>query len=277
MRPSTDAWIAAAAAGAIAVLLAVSDAKLFEEAPESPLYRQTLEKAYDRFRESDAVVPAGGGAPAASAPASPAPSAQAHDHDGPHFLEGNRLAAEGRREEALAQLHAALAEHPGCPLALHRIGDILLEMGRPADSLSHYRGVLESKPDYFCVFEHMADAHLALGEAAEAEAMDARAVEGYLRQAAQGGSAGAGGRRSLARLYLRRGRSLPEAVSLAEGLAAEDPPDASHLDLLARCYEASGRPADALAAVERILALAPGLAPSYEAYRARLRAAAGKR
>lgn len=287
MKTTANAVIGGGVALALAAGLAVSDARLFEDAPLSPLYEKTLKSAYDRFREDDARVPAGqGAAPRQAAPEGGAGNpaldvaalqaqlgrgqggaAQYHDHNGPRFRKGNELAAAGRHEEALAEFREALKEHHNCSLANHRIGDVLKAMGRHEEAVAAYGEVLKAEPNYICVYEHLGDLFAAREQAETAEQMYQQAVAGYGRQIASGGAGAAGARYGLARFYVEHNREIPRAVALAEEAVAATPTEAAYLDLLARCYELAGRVPDAVAVVDRLIPLSPDQADHYRRYR----------
>ncbi len=274
---------------AVAAGLFMSDAALFEDAPMSPLYKSTLDKAYDRFREDDARVPAGHGAAPRAAPPEAAAQpgldvaglqaqlarghgghGQYHDHNGPRFQKGNELAAAGRHEEALAEFREALKEHHNCTLANHRIADILKATGRFEEAIAVYGQVLATEPNYTCVYEHLGDIFVSQGQPETAEKMFQQAISGYTRQIGQGGPGAVGARFALARFYVEHDREIPQALALAEAASGEAPQESAYLDLLARCYQLTGRIPEAVATVDRIIALKPEHADHYRAFREQL-------
>ncbi len=288
MKLTVNAVLGGGIALALAVGFCVSDARLFEDAPISPLYQSTLDSAFNRFREAEARVPAGQGTapqstPLAEAAENPtidvaalqeqlargrASAPRYHDHQGPRFVKGSELAATGRYDEALAEFREALKEHPNCTLANHRIGDVLKSMGRFEEAIAAYGEVLKAEPNYICVYEHLGDIFASQDQPETAEKMFQQVVAGYTRQIGSGGAqAAAGARFSLARFYLEHNREIPQALTLAEAAAAEAPDEVSTLDLLTRCYQLSGRIPDAVATVDRIIALKPDNAEHYQKFR----------
>lgn len=289
MGTTANAIVGGGVALVVVVGLFVSDAALFEDAPMSPLYKSTLDKAYDRFREDDARVPAGHGAP----PRAPLPeaaaqpgldvaglqaqmargragAAQYHDHNGPRFKTGNDLAAAGRHEEALVEFREALKEHHNCTLANHRIADILKTMGRFEEAIAAYGEVLKAEPNYTCVYEHLGDIFVSENQPETAEKMFQQAIAGYTRQVGGGGAGAVGAKFALARFYVEHGRELPQALALAEAASGEAPQEAAYLDLLARCYQLSGRIPEAVATVDQLITLKPEHADHYRTFREQL-------
>lgn len=76
-----------------------------------------------------------------------------------HAFHGSALVNEGRLDEALAELEAAVRLKPDHVLAHMRIGELLQRAGRPVEAAERYRLVLRLRPD-------LADGHYALGQLA---------------------------------------------------------------------------------------------------------------
>jgi tetratricopeptide (TPR) repeat protein len=76
-----------------------------------------------------------------------------------HAFHGSALVNEGRLDEAMAELEAAVRLKPDHVLAHMRIGELLQRAGRPLEAAARYRLVLRLRPE-------LADGHYALGQLA---------------------------------------------------------------------------------------------------------------
>jgi len=95
--------------------------------------------------------------------------------------------AEGRREEALTTMRAAAdlddatEKHPVTPGAIlparEQLGELLLEMGRPADALVEYEGALRRAPNRFAGLYGAARAARLAGDPAKAQLHYGRLVD----------------------------------------------------------------------------------------------------
>ena len=85
-----------------------------------------------------------------------------------HSELGRVLAEDGRTEEALPHLEAALALEPTRPEAHSHLGFALLKAGRVSEALPHFRRALELSPENPLVRHNLAMALLAAGEREEA-------------------------------------------------------------------------------------------------------------
>ncbi len=160
--------------------------------------------------------------------------------------EGWRLAGIGKTREAIDHLAAVVAGSPGMTEAWIKLAELRAELGRDDDAAASYRQAIERSP------VPLPDAAVALGHVElrrkrldEAEAL-ARAALGTLPLKA---------RVLLARVALARG-DLAMAEREAREAAAEREPQPSALLALAEVKIKSGRPAEALADVERAAARA---------------------
>jgi predicted TPR repeat methyltransferase len=79
------------------------------------------------------------------------------------LADGNRLAAAGRLEEALAAYRTALAHAPDNPEIRSNLGNVLLGLGRTEEALATYREVLAVGFDHPLVYYNMGTALRALG------------------------------------------------------------------------------------------------------------------
>ncbi len=82
--------------------------------------------------------------------------------------EGDRLAAAGRLEEALAAYQAALTQTPDNPEVRSNLGNVLLGLGRTGEALAAYQAVLAMGFDHPLVCYNMGTALRALGRPEEA-------------------------------------------------------------------------------------------------------------
>ena len=85
-----------------------------------------------------------------------------------HSELGRVLAEDGRTDEALPHLEAALALEPTRPEAHSHLGFALLKAGRVSEALPHFRRALELSPENPLVRHNLAMALLAAGEREEA-------------------------------------------------------------------------------------------------------------
>lgn len=157
----------------------------------------------------------------------------------------------GDGQAALACYDAALARNPACLPALTNRGAALLAAGRPEEAVANYDAALRLAPDH-------AKAHYNRANAAKELGLFEEALAGYDRAVALVPDyAYALTARGILRAEAGQMRRA-EADARAGLLAAPDLPQA--LDLLARCLLArAADPAEALALVERSLALDEGL------------------
>jgi Flp pilus assembly protein TadD len=97
-----------------------------------------------------------------------------------HFVALNRLAIlalqQGRHEEALHRVEAALRVDPNAERALMNKGTILLGLGRHDDALATYRQVLLRNPDAPDAHFNIGNALMAVGKPAEAAISFSRVV-----------------------------------------------------------------------------------------------------
>ncbi len=151
--------------------------------------------------------------------------------------EGYRLAAERRPERAAAVLAAITRENPALVEAWIKLGDVLLEAGRPAEAAGAYDEALRRTPVLLPdVALSLGLARLRSGDAAGALAQADRAAPQLPQRADE----------LRARVALSRG-AAGEAEALAR--AAVGPHPSSRL-LLAEVLVRRGRPAEALAELE---------------------------
>lgn len=294
----------------VIALLAVADARMFEDAENSKLYESTLKEAFNRFKESDRQVPAGGRAGvdpgaealglAAANPAAasgqpnaarmqqlrqlmaqqrsgtPNNAAQAahrqaqHDDGGTHMKQGNQLLMNKQYDRAIVEFQLALKENPNRPLAQHHIGDALRFQGKHEEAIKAYEAVLKISPTYYCCYTHIGDIYTQMKKPDKAEEAFAKCVEGYRKQIKEGGPQGTISKYHLARFFMDHDRHKNEALTLAEQVAAESPNQPVYLHLLAQCYEAAGRKKDALNAIDKAIQLNPNTPELYQYYRQRL-------
>jgi len=211
--------------------------------------------------------PAAGQAPAGTqgvgGQATAPPEASEHIHQGSHLF------AQGKFDEALAAFRKELAANPQSAVGHHRVADVLRAQGELDAAVAAYRQVLAIQPDYHCVYVHLGEIVQQQGKASEAEPLFAKAVEGYKQQIGAGGPSATVARYHLAKFYLDQKRNLEQAVTLVEQAASASQESIYH-HLLAQCYDAVGRQADAIKAIDTAIANGGASAPIYEAFKKQL-------
>ena len=192
---------------------------------------------------------------------------------------GAALAHNGRPQEAVPYLERALAIDPYAEYALENLGLIRLEEGRSSEAVALLSRRLERRPDDGISHLNLAKALLATGDSARALAALEEAVrllpdnglaharlglvladQGRLEEAAAHGERGAAldpdnpaVRLAAGRIELRRG--MPESAGRHYQVALERDPGELEATLgLAIALERSGRPGEAIAAFERVVA-----------------------
>lgn len=160
--------------------------------------------------------------------------------------EGWRLAGLGKTREAIAHLAEVVAGSPGMTEAWIKLAELQAEIGQDGDAAASYRRAMEGSP------VPLPDAAVALGHVElrrkrldEAEALGRGALATLPLKA----------RILLARVALARG-DLAAAEREARDAAAGREPQPSALLALAEVRIKAGRPAEALADVERAAARA---------------------
>lgn len=169
-----------------------------------------------------------------------------------HYNLGMVLRAMNRPDEAIAQLNAALQLRPGFALAHGNLGELLENRQDLAGAIEHYRVAVQADPSY-------AEAYASLGRVlwVRQRYADSLAVlrEGYAKVPQSVKVAG-----NLAWLLstcpddsIRNGA---EAVEIVERVCRKETcQDPAMLDVLAAAYAESGRFADAMATMDRVLDL----------------------
>jgi len=112
---------------------------------------------------------------------------------GPHITEdydyaaemyscaGYQLSLEGRQDEAIENLEAALSVSPGYMPAHRILGCVLHEQGKNAEALLHFEEVLRDDPDAYVVHYYMGVALLNHGMVEEGAEHLRKAAEGARR------------------------------------------------------------------------------------------------
>lgn len=193
-----------------------------------------------------------------------AASQHAHDDGGPHTLKGNELIRTGNHAEAIKEFQLAVQENPQRIQARHSLGDSLKAIGRFDEAIAAYQEVLKQNPQYYCCYTHMGDIEKTRNNAAAAEQMYAKAIEGYKAQIQSGGAAAPSGKFQLAKLYFDLDRDLPQALKMAEEANAATPNTFAYIQVLAQLYGKLGRPTEAAARYDELIKLAPQHAPYFE-------------
>jgi tetratricopeptide (TPR) repeat protein len=154
---------------------------------------------------------------------------------------GNLYVLQGRLDEAERQFNHADYVFPSHPYAMNGRVRLLIARQRYADALDLSRHVpttpesLATQGDLLAEMGHVDDAEKLYREAERLER------EGWEQEQPQPGA--------LARFLAERGRSIPEAIALAER-AADERQDINTMDALAWSYFRGGRVADAASAIE---------------------------
>lgn len=163
--------------------------------------------------------------------------------------EGWRLAREGRIEEAISHLRGMLGENPGMTEARIKLAELLVEAGRDEEAAASYRETLSRSP------VPLPDITVSLG-LVELRRKRFDEAERLAREAAR--SLPVGGRVLLARVLLAKG-DVAAAEREARAACGEGSPEPGALLALAEVKARAGRPAEALADVERAAARAKEL------------------
>lgn len=266
--------------GAVTYVIYLAHAEVAVDQLDSPLYRATLEKTLDRFRDDDVVVPyQRGNAPhgegvvdAGSGPriAESAPTTAADSSaDAEAWKTASARFDSGNYAGALALLAPLRARYPRDTTLLHKIADALRRIGNDTEAIDTYREVLRINPEFNCCREHIRDLYERSGRRGLAAQLDVTIEREYRRQAARPGIDGFSGRRGLARHLSERMGAHAEAVAVVESLLAADPADADFL-LAAQCLARCDRKVDALAMIDRIRGGDARVTTTAAALRARL-------
>jgi Flp pilus assembly protein TadD len=168
-------------------------------------------------------------------------------------LIGRMHLADGRADDGIRYLRAAVTSEPPDPEAHGALADALLDRQAYAEAVEHYRA-------YLAVFPNQPAAYTGLGVALAASNRVAEAVEAFARRVALE-PANARARENLATALLEAGRAR-EAQAEAEriiGLAASAPVG---YDLLGQALAQQGQIEQARAAFSRALQIDPAYAPA---------------
>ena len=95
----------------------------------------------------------------------------------PHLMRAEILAATNRLDQAIAQLERLLQLAPGNEQLLTRLGNFYLVAGRPRKAIEATTQIIAHDDKNFAAFRLRADAHLNIGEHAEAVADFEKALE----------------------------------------------------------------------------------------------------
>lgn len=195
------------------------------------------------------------------------PAPQTPSKPSPHMIAGNSFASQGQHEKALAEFQKETVANPQNSLAFHRAADMLRQLGRLNESLALYRNTLKINPDYHCVHVHMGEILSILKQDKQAEAAFATATAAYKKQLAENGAHAGTARYHLAKLYLDRKTNIPEATKLLQDALTATPDQPAYLLLLARCYHAAGRTAEATATIDKAIKLDPAREQQYQSFK----------
>jgi len=170
------------------------------------------------------------------------------------YADGVKLWREGRRDDAIAALDAAIALRPDFPEALGMAGYVLGELGKPEPALRFYRQALRLNPAFATAWSNIGKLCFALGRFGEAlDAFDA--LLALAPEDADGWNSRAGALRKLGRL---------EASAASAGEALRLRPHFAEAALnLANAQLKLDRMEDALASYRQARAIDPGFAPAH--------------
>jgi len=161
---------------------------------------------------------------------------------------GNLLAAQNRREEALANFDKALAARPDLFEALYNRANLLLELKRPEDALKNYDRVVGLRPEFVSGWNNRGTALRSLQRLEEALASFSRAAT---LSPTHGNAA-----TNVAIVLWDLGR-LEEALAAADRALKIAPNSADALYIKANVLRDTKRPDEALAHFEQTLTANP--------------------
>ncbi|MBI3761087.1 MAG: tetratricopeptide repeat protein [Chloroflexi bacterium] len=130
--------------------------------------------------------------------------------------------------DALCQAAALDPDHAGTQTGL---GTCLIQLGRPAESLTYFQRAAALAPESPEAHNNLGVAHALTGDLAAAEAAYQQALDHDPEHAPAW--------KNLALLYLRQNR-LTEGVSILAALVKANAADSEALSMLATCYEEAG-------------------------------------
>lgn len=161
---------------------------------------------------------------------------------------GNVLAAQNRREEALASFDRALTARPGLFEALFNRANLLLELKRPEEALKNYDQVVAARPDFVSGWNNRGTALRNLQRLDEALASFSRA--------ATMAPTHINSLTNVAIVLWDQGR-LDEALAAADRALKVGPNSADALYIKANILRDMKRPQEALACFDQTLAANP--------------------
>ena len=165
---------------------------------------------------------------------------------------GSAWLARGHATNALAALQTARELAPGHPAVLNGLGNAHAAAGEPQPARDAYAAATRAAPGYLGAWLNLAASELALGNPAQCE----RLVRGILAQTAHPEAWMLLGQALAAQ---QRWQDAEQAYANGARLAPHDARFAYQSGLMA---DEQKRPADAAMALERALALDPGMAPA---------------
>ena len=133
------------------------------------------------------------------------------------------LVQEGKLEEAVTELEAALRANPGYVDALVNLGGTMAEMGRYDQAMAHYQDVLKHRPD-------RADIRLRLGGLLIQTGKSADAVK-ELEEVAQANPSSAKAQFELGRALIEQKRDVEGIEALRRSLELDPKQPAAHVNI----------------------------------------------
>ncbi len=169
------------------------------------------------------------------------------------LIEGQALRVTGQFAEALGVLARLAAEQPRSAATACELGLTLLALDRPRDAMAALRRAVALKPDLAPAWAALADTLRAQGNEAEACAADVSAIQAASRDP----------------VLLRAAAALGEAQfdsaeALLAGRLQANPRDAAALRMLGEIAWRKGDLQEAVALLNRTLAIAPGFGAARE-------------
>jgi arylsulfatase A-like enzyme/Tfp pilus assembly protein PilF len=167
---------------------------------------------------------------------------------------GNVRAAQGKTDEAIGYYRKALELDPKYSDAHHNLGTSLAALGRVDEAISHYEKALEITPRAADVHAHLADALLLRGRVDEAVA--------HYRKALEIKSDNLRVQVSLADILAGRGEG-DEAIAHYRKALEIKPDDADALNNLGLCLAGRGQLDEAITLYRKTLEVRPDYAPAH--------------
>jgi Flp pilus assembly protein TadD len=166
-----------------------------------------------------------------------------------HHNLGAELSAQGRTDEALAELKESLRIWPGLPATHYVIGNLVAKQGDDSSAVEHYRAALKLSPGFVA-------AHINLGLALGRQGATDEAVTHYL-EALRLSPTSAAAHHNLGRALVQQGRGAEAEEHFREALLLKPRDSDVHVSL-GELLAGSGRTEQAASSFREALRLDPG-------------------